>query len=162
MLRADTAPSDEVVQRLHRFVTLQPQNADANYYYAVVLGKLREGPQDKDRKAQAESYLNTTLRLDPKYAAAHLQLGIFHSEQGNYESAVSDYRRAVELDPQLEQAHYRLAQAYRKLGEADKAAEEVRLYEQLAKESVQKAERERHEIRQFVYTLRDGPLAKQP
>lgn len=155
MLRTQDAPSPEAVERLHRFVTLQPQNAEANYYYAVALGKSRQGPEENDRAAQAESFLKTALRLDPNYAPAYLQLGILHSEQRNYGVAVSDYQRAVQIDPQMEQAHYRLAQAYRRLGQEDKAKEELRVYEQLAKESAQKTELERHEIRQFVYTLRD-------
>lgn len=155
MLAAQSVPSEAVIQRLRRFVTLQPKNADANYYYAVALGKLRDRPQDKDKAAQEESLLNTALLLNPEYAAARLQLGILHAEQGKDETAVSDYRQAIQLDPQLEQAHYRLAQAYRLLGQTDKAAEELRIYEQLTKESAQTAERGRHEIRQFVYTLRD-------
>jgi len=50
-----------------------------------------------------------------------------------------------------------LAQAYRETGQSDSAREEVRIYGQLAKESAQKQDRERHEIKQFVYTLRDQP-----
>jgi tetratricopeptide (TPR) repeat protein len=162
MLRTQDAPSPEAIERLRRFVTLQPKNAEANYYYAVALGKLRQGPEENDRTAQAESFLKTALRLNPNYAPAYLQLGILHSEQRNYATAVSDYQRALHIDPQMEQAHYRLAQAYRLLGEEDKAKEELRLYELLAKESAEKAERERHEIRQFVYTLRDHELQPNP
>ena len=57
----------------------------------------------------------------------------------------------------MEQAHYRLAQAYRHVGDVAKAEAELRAYDQIAKESALQAERERHEIRQFVYTLRDQP-----
>jgi len=55
----------------------------------------------------------------------------------------------------MEEVHYRLAQAYRQLGNPEKAKEELRLYGQLAEESEQKQDRERHQIKQFVYTLRD-------
>jgi hypothetical protein len=73
-----------------------------------------------------------------------------------------NYQRAAQEDPEREEAHYRLAQAYRKLGDGAKAEAEVNIYDRLAKESAQKIERERHEIRQFVYTLRDqAPLQKQ-
>jgi len=48
-----------------------------------------------------------------------------------------------------------LAQAYRQTGDSDKAKAELHLYSQLSKESAQKREQERHEIKQFVYTLRD-------
>jgi hypothetical protein len=33
----------------------------------------------------------------------------------------------------------------------------LRIHRQLAQESAQQIDRERHEIRQFVYTLRDKP-----
>ncbi len=160
MQRAETTPSEEVVEKLRRFVALQPDNAEANYYYAVALWKLRKDPQDKGRQEQVESRLNTAIHLDPQFAAANLQLGILHAEQGNYTKAIADYQQAIEIDPEMEEAHYRLAQAYRQVGEADKAQEELGRYGQLAKESAQKIDRERHEIRQFVYTLRDQPSSQ--
>jgi hypothetical protein len=48
------------------------------------------------------------------------------------------------------------------MGESDKAKEELRRYTQLSKESAQQLDRERHEIKQFVYTLRDqsGPQSR--
>jgi tetratricopeptide (TPR) repeat protein len=162
MQRAESAPSEVSVEKLRRFVTEQPENAEANYYYAVGLWKLRKGPQDTARRAQVEALLRKVIRLDPKFAAAYLQLGVLHSEQKAYPSAISDYQQATQADPQMEEAHYRLAQAYRQIGDGAKADVELKVYDQIAKESAQKAERERHEIRQFVYTLRDQPPAQIP
>ena len=65
-----------------------------------------------------------------------------------------DWRIAMQLDPKMEEAHYRLAQAYRQLGQPDQAKDELRHYEQLSKESAQETERDRRQIRQLVYTLR--------
>jgi len=157
MQSAELTPSEEVVEKLHRFVVRQPENAEANYYYAVGLWKLRKGPEDAASMSQAESLLKNVIHLDPKFAAAYLQLGILHAEQADYARAISDYQQALQADPQMEQAHYRLAQAYRHVGDVAKAAAELRAYDQIAKESALQAERERHEIRQFVYTLRDQP-----
>ncbi|HYM75300.1 MAG TPA: tetratricopeptide repeat protein [Candidatus Dormibacteraeota bacterium] len=162
MQGAEGAPSEELVEKLLRFVTLQPQNAEANYYYAAGLQKLRKDSHDQALGSQIESLLNKAIRLDPKLAPASLQLGILHSQEGEYAAAVADYQRDLQADAQNEQAHYRLAQAYRQLGQSDKAREELRIYEQLAKESSQRLERERHEIRQFVYTLRDQPSPQVP
>ncbi len=154
---AEAAPSAEAVERLRRFVHQQPQNAEANYNYAMGLWKLRKGPQDTAGTAQVEALLANAVHYDPKFAAAYLQLGILHSEQRNYPRAISDYQQAIQTNPQMqtEEAHYRLAQAYRQTGNAAKADAELEVYHQISKESAQKAERERHEIRQFVYTLRD-------
>ena len=153
--QSEITPPDDLVNRLHRFATLQPQNADANFYFAVGLWKQRKTSQRIDILAPVEFLLNNTLKIDPKYAPAELQLGIVHADLGEYAQAASDYKKALDSDPQLEEAHYRLAQAYRQIGESDKAKEELRIYGELAKESAQKQDRERREIKQFVYTLRD-------
>jgi tetratricopeptide (TPR) repeat protein len=155
MEQAQITPSSDLVERLHRFLALQPQNADANYYYALGIWKRRNSAPEKNDITRVESLLKTAIQINPQYAAAALQLGIVHSEQGSYDEAISDYKKALAADPRTEEAHYRLAQAYRQIGESEKAKEELRLYSQLAKESAQKQDRERHEIKQFVYTLRD-------
>jgi tetratricopeptide (TPR) repeat protein len=160
--QAEKIPSTELVEKLHRFLTLEPHSSDANYYYALGLWRLRNTAPAKASITQVESLLKTALQIDPGQAAAALQLGIVHSDQGAYSEAIADYRKALEADPQLEEAHYRLAQAYRQVGETDKAKEELRVYTQLAKESAREQDRERHEIKQFVYTLRHQSSAKIP
>lgn len=159
---SESAPSERIVEKLHRFVAQQPANAEANYYYAVSLWKLRKGPEDRATATQVESLLRSAIHLDPKFGAAYLQLGILHSEQKDYPRAISDYQQAIQADPHLEEAHYRLAQAYRQMGDAGKAEAELKIYDQIAEESAQQADRERHEIRQFVYTLRDQPPPQNP
>lgn len=151
---AETRPSNAALEKLQRFVTLQPRNPEANYYYAVALWKQDKGGSGNAHASQVQSLLNEALRLDPKFAAANLQLGIVHSDQGEYSEAVSNYVQAIRLDPKMEEAHYRLAQAYRQLGQPDQAKEQLRLYEQRSKESEEREERRRREIRQLVYTLR--------
>jgi tetratricopeptide (TPR) repeat protein len=162
MQSSETTPSQEAVEKLHRFVAQQPENPAANYYYAVGLWKLRNGPQNSAPAARVETLLRKVILLDPSYAAAYLQLGIIHSERENYPQAAADYQKAIDADPQMQEAHYRLAQIYRRIGDAAKAETELQIYDTVAKESAQKAERERHEIRQFVYTLRDQPPPQAP
>jgi len=160
IVQAQTPQSPEVMEKLHRFVTLQPQNADANYYYALGLWKRRNGAPDQPTKAEIESLLKKAVQINPRHAEAQVQLGIIHAEQGAYRIAISYYRKALEDAPDQEAAHYRLAQAYRQIGEPEKSKEELRIYGQLTKDSAQKQDRERREIKQFVYTLRD-PSAPQ-
>jgi tetratricopeptide (TPR) repeat protein len=162
MQAAQSEASEKSVEKLHRFVTQQPDNAEANYYYAVGLWKLRQKPQGGVGAAQVESLLRNAIRLDPKFAAAYLQLGILHSEQRDNPRAISDYQQAIQAAPQMGQAHYRLGQAYRQIGDAAKAEAELQIYDRIEKESAERAERERHEIRQFVYTLRDQPPTQIP
>ena len=164
---AETLTSEQVLEKLHRFVTLQPKNAEANYYYAVALWKQRRGSQDPANSAQIEALLKNTIHLDPKFGAAYLQLGILHSEQKDYPRAISNYQQAIQSNPhmtglQMEEAHFRLAQAYRQIGDAAKAEAEIQARNQIDKDLTKEAERERHEIRQFVYTLRDRPVPQAP
>ena len=156
MLRAGNRPSQEELDKLQRFVKLQPQNAEANYYYAVALWKSRKDANDP-AAAQAESLLARAVQLNRKFAPAYLELGILHAEERDFVKAIADYQQAIQIDPRLEEAHFRLGQAYRQAGEAEKSKQELRIHRQLAQESAQQIDRERHEIRQFVYTLRDKP-----
>jgi tetratricopeptide (TPR) repeat protein len=156
MQHAENRPSDAVLEKLHRFVTLQPQSAEANYYYALALRDSRKDPREKS-SSDVESLLTKAVSLNPGFAPAHLELGILLSERNDFAGAALSYEQALTLDPQMEEAHYRLAQAYRQLGKAELAKQQISLYDQCVKESAKRLEQERHDIRQFVYTLRDQP-----
>ncbi|HYU44548.1 MAG TPA: tetratricopeptide repeat protein [Terriglobales bacterium] len=151
-----------IAERLARFARLQPQNAFANYYHAVSLWKRRKGPEDAQTAAQVESLLEKAVALNPKLGEAHLQLGILYSERKDFPKAVAAYQQAVALNPHMEQAHYRLAQAYRLIGQNDKAQNELRFYERISEEKTAQVERERSEIKQFVYSLRGQPSTSRP
>ena len=160
MQSAGAAQAECFAERLARFAKLQPENAWANYYYAVSLLKRRKSPEDT-QTAQVESLLEKAVQLDPKLADAYLQLGILYADRQDFPRAIVSYQNAVTASPELEQAHYRLAQAYRRTGEKLKAQQELELYQQLSKKTEEEQERQRHEIQQFVYTLRDGSSATQ-
>lgn len=169
MQSTQTLTSDELVERLRRFAKLHPENAAANYYLAVGLSKQRKNSpkisEDPAFVAQVDSLLRIALRLEPAFGAAYLQLGILHAEQKDFSQAIADYEQALRANPsiadlkmtdvQIEETHYRLAQAYRETGETDKAKAELHLYDQITKESAEQTARQRREIGQFVYSLRD-------
>jgi tetratricopeptide (TPR) repeat protein len=158
----ETTPSEGVAERLARFARIQPENALANYYYAVSLWKRRKGPQDTETSAQVKSLLQRAVRLDPGLGPAYLQLGILYSEQNDLTKAIAAYEKAIEVNPQLEAAHYRLAQAYRQAGDKLKAQQESQRFEQLSKQAAQQTDHERREIQQFVYTLQGRASTTQP
>jgi tetratricopeptide (TPR) repeat protein len=147
---------DCVADRLKRFASLQPDNALANYYYALSLSKRLQGPEDRPTVAQVESYLEKAVHLDPKLGAAYVQLGVLYSDRKEFPQAISAYQKAIDASPELEDAHYRLAQVYRRTGEKLKAQQELQVYQQISKKKEEEVERQRHEIQQFVYTLRDS------
>ncbi|MBZ5571939.1 MAG: tetratricopeptide repeat protein [Acidobacteriia bacterium] len=158
----EIAPLPGVAERLERFVRLEPENALANYYYAVSLWKQRKSPEDTSNYPQVNSLLHKAVHLDPKLGAAYLQMGILYAEQKDFPQAISAYQRAIEATPRLEEAYYRLAQVYRQNGKQLKAQQELEVYSQLKKESAGDAERQRHDIKEFVYTLRSQPPASPP
>lgn len=166
IVTVESAHSDEIVEKLGRFVRFQPDNALANYYYAVALWKQRKGPEDTETPVKVEALLEKAVRLDPKLADAYVQLGVLYADRKDFPKAISSYRSAIEASPKLEAAHYRLAQAYRLSGDNAKAQTELQLYGQLSKETAAEVQRERSEMKQFVYTLRDRssvpPQTRQP
>jgi tetratricopeptide (TPR) repeat protein len=153
----ETTQPQGMGQRLERFAQLQPENALANYYYAVSVWQQRKGPEDAENSTRVQSLLEKAVHLDPKLGPAYLQLGILYAERKDWRQAILSYQQAAVVSPQLEEAHYRLAQAYRQTGEKVKAEQELQLHAQIKKETSEKAERERLEILEFVYTLRDQP-----
>jgi len=153
--------SDGFVERFERFAELQPDNPWANYYYAVSLWRRRTGPEDSGTAARVQALLEKAVRLDPSLGAAYLQLGALYSERKDSRAAISTYQRAIELYPQMEEAHYRLSQAYRSAGETRKAQEELMLYNQLSKRSAEQREQERKALQQFVFTLREPASSSQ-
>jgi tetratricopeptide (TPR) repeat protein len=151
-----TAQAGEVVKRLQRFVELQPANAQAHYYYALALWK---GKRDQEQSAnldEVESHLEKATALDPGFADAHLQLGILYAGQRKYSEAMEQYRDAIRLQPNLADAHYRLGQALVRAGDKAQAQAEFEVYDRLHKQEVAESEKERAEIKQFIYNAK-GP-----
>ena len=159
----DSSPSqaEEVIQRFRRFVELQPQNAHAPYYYAISLWKGRRAQDPSLDRVQIESLLKRSLALDPKLADAHLQLGNLYTDQNKYAEAIPEYVRARELSPELADVHYRLGQAYVRTGQKDQAEAELKIYQTLRAEHMAELDRQKAEIRQFVYSAKNEPSAKQ-
>ena len=134
------------LDRFARFAKLHPDDAQANYYYAVALSTRHD--------QNAKSYLDKSIQLDPHLAVAHLQLGIFYGDQADYAHAIPEYLKAVAGDPELEEAHYRLSQAYAATGERAKAQEELNTYKELSQRSAQAAEQERQRLQRFIVSFR--------
>jgi tetratricopeptide (TPR) repeat protein len=109
---------------------------------------------------QIESLLKKAVALDPKLAEAHLQLGNLYSDQTQYVEAVPEYEKALENNPDLADAHYRLGQAYVHTGEKDKAQAQFQVYQQLRAQHLADLDKQRAEVRQFVYSEKNEGPAK--
>jgi len=156
MQNVETSQADGIVERLARFAKLQPDNALANFYYAVALSKQRPGSNDRELSAQVESLLAKAVRMDPKLGTGYLQLGILYEQRKDLPKAIAAYQKSAEVSPKLAEAHYRLAQIYKQTGNQAEAKKEFGIYNQVIRETAEEVKSERHEIQQFVYTLRDA------
>ena len=159
----DSSPSqaEEVIQRFRRFTELEPKNARGSYYYAMSLWKGRR-TQDPDLDLhQIESLLKKSVDLDPELADGHLQLGNLYFDEAKYAEAIPEYERARHLNPDLADAYYRLGQAYVRTGAKDRAQELLETYQKLRQQHLADLDKQRAEIRQFVYDEKDSAQAKQ-
>ena len=149
-------------EKLGRFAHAEPANALANYYYAVSLWKAQRGSEKSANLQLAEGLLQKAISADPKLDVAYVQLGILYAAQGNFLQAISAYKKAVEVNPQSAEPHYRLALAYKRTGEGQKSDQEMQLYKQADKTDAATIEQQRREIRQFLIILKDQPQLGAP
>ena len=158
MAQAASQPLVCAEEKLARFLDEHPENAFASYYLAVALWK-RSGISDSHAAGRLENLLNKSLKINPKFAEAYLQLGIVYAAMAEMNKAVTAYQAASDADPELAEAHFRLAQAYKKLNEPEKAHQEFAAYEKIQNTKAAAIEQQRREIQQFVVVYKDKPTS---
>lgn len=159
---SDSSPNqaDEVTERFRRYAQLQPRNPRALFYYAMSLWKGKRAQQTDQDLSEVARLLKSSIALDSKFAQAHLQLGNLYSDQKQYAAAIPEYRQALTRNPDLADAHYRLGQAYVHTGAKDKAQEQFEVYQKLRTQHMAELDQQKAEIRQFVYSAKNGSPAK--
>jgi len=107
----------EVAERAEAQAAAEPKNANAHYFMAYALGRYSQGISVTKALAQGlgskiKQALETTIKLAPKHADAHIALGSFHAEvidkvgsllgktQGASKSTgLAMYQQALALNP---------------------------------------------------------------
>jgi Flp pilus assembly protein TadD len=158
----DSSPSqaEEVIARFRRFAEQQPRNSLAQYYYAMSLWKGKRAQDPSLDLTQIGSLLKKSVALDPSLTEAHLQLGNLYSEQSKFGESIPEYQRALELNADMADAHYRLGQAYVRTGNKDRAQEQFQTYQKLREQHLADLDKQRAEVRQFVYAAKDAQPAR--
>jgi tetratricopeptide (TPR) repeat protein len=146
--------------RLKRFVALQPNNALADYYYAMAYWKQHGKSTDTETFAQVQTLLNKAVQNDPQCSSAWLQLGVMQSSRSDFHAAADFYRKAIAADALSTEAHYRLGVAYDRLGEKEKAAAEFKLHDDLEKQQAAAVDRQRREVKQFLVQVGESETDK--
>jgi tetratricopeptide (TPR) repeat protein len=146
--------ADDVIQRFRRLAELQPRNALAIYYYAMSLWKGKRAEDPGFDLGQIETLLQKVATLDPAMPEVHVQLGNLYADQHQYAKSIPEYQRALELNANLPDAHYRLGQDYVHTGQKDRAQEEFAIYQRLRAQHMADLDKERAEVKQFVYSAK--------
>ena len=121
--------ADEVTKRLAHLVQIYPDNAVANYYYALSLRK-RALSGTNESQGGTEFTLRA-VKLDPSYADARFELGLFYEDEKQDAKAIQEYELAIKLRPDLSKAHYHLGRLYQKNGQPARAQKELDAFEAL-------------------------------
>lgn len=152
--------AEDVIGRFRKYAELQPRNALAQYYYAMSLWKGRRTEATPVDFAAVEALLQKSIALDGTVADAHLQLGILYATQHEYPKALPEYMRALQLEPNQPDVHFRLGQYYVRVGEKDRAQQEFDTYKKLHAQHLADVDRERAEVKQFVYAAQGAPAGQ--
>jgi TolB-like protein/DNA-binding winged helix-turn-helix (wHTH) protein/lipopolysaccharide biosynthesis regulator YciM len=118
------------IAALERAVTLDPAfaAAHAELAQAYVWKLFLFDPNEKSLEEKAFAAAEQALTLDPNLAAAYLARGRLLWTPANHfphERAIREYRRALELNPNLDEARNQLALVYNHIGAFDRALEEL-------------------------------------
>lgn len=148
--------ADDVIERFRRYAELQPGNARAQYYYAMSLWKGKQLEDASFDSHAVEELLRKSIALDATFPDVYFQLGNFYADQHQYEKSIPEYQRALQLNPNLPDAHYRLGIDYVHTGNKDRAQEELAVYQKLRSQDMAQDDRERAEVRQFIVSAKSA------
>lgn len=144
----------EIRSRLQSFLNHDQQSAELNYDLAVCLWRGNPIDSNPDLASRVESLLKQSLTLDPNYADAYFQLGNLYSERHSYDKAIVQYERALKVNANSANFHYRLGQALARTGNEARAQEEFTIFDRLRKTETDATNKQENQIQQFVYTIR--------
>jgi serine/threonine protein kinase/Flp pilus assembly protein TadD len=132
-LKDNRADVEEAIKLLERAVQIDPNYAEA--YAALAKAYTTKAFQfapDSEKKRiseDAEIAVAKALELDPNSADGHFARGIVlwtHAKRFPHELSIRSYKRAIEINPNLDEVHHRLAMVYSHIGLLDDAQAEMK------------------------------------
>lgn len=107
------------VELFERVLFLRPDYADAHSNLGLAL------VEDEDRIEEAKKHYYLALTIDPRHAAAFVNLGAALAKERKFDEAVVHYRRALEIEPHNVQARFGMANILQTQGQFAEAMEQV-------------------------------------
>ena len=108
-----------------------PENPRGRYATAPLTVLVIAPPSGTEQDLKIAEY-REQIRLDPKYALAHYNLGRALHGKGDVDGAIGSFREAIRLDPKLAMAHFELGLALRARGNLSEARDSFREVVRLA------------------------------
>lgn len=149
-------PHSLALRKLCSYADLHPKEARMQYYCGALLFQRDFTDRNKTHLPDILRRLNFAANQLPNDAAAHCQLGKFHQWLDQWQEALREFEACARLDPDSAQAHYRLAQAYKHEGLAQRAEEEVKLFEAASKRVADENAQRDETMKSFLYTIQQG------
>ena len=127
---ANRLDNDAAIKLLEQSIAIDPNFAIA--YAGLAMAYWIKGfsitPEEKEWEEKAFVAAEKALSLDPDLSEAHLAHGLVlwtPSKGFPHESVVQECRRALDLNPNNDEAHHQLASVYNHIGLLDKGLEEA-------------------------------------
>ena len=108
--------------------TLAPAYAHLARAYLIKAFYFAPDSEKKQLLEDAQVLVEKALRLDPNLAEAYLARGLLlwtHQNRFPHDLAAQSYKRAIALNPKLDEAHHQLALVYLHVGLLDKGWAEI-------------------------------------
>lgn len=103
---------------------------DARFYIACA-EMLLGSPDSLKLQPEAETLLQKAVRLAPRSAEAHYQLGQLALQQGRLKDAEAELSLSLQFDRYRSKVHFALSMVHRRMGRTEEAAKEFVRYEDL-------------------------------
>src|SRR5437773_2760701 len=116
----------EAIATLEQAAKLAPGDAGIQFYAGQAWMKTEQGTE------RALEHFKRSLELDANRASTYYWLGsLYFYRKNDYRIATQYLEQAVGRSPDMEAAHQMLIQSYKRLGEDEKAASQLRRYQEI-------------------------------
>jgi len=109
-----------------KLLAARPHDSEVLYLSGII--ETEDGEPE-----QARTHLEEAVRLDPGNNNAHYHLGVVEVQLHQWKEAVENLQKSIDLQIPLPEAHFELAKALRGLGQSERAAQEMKTYQELKK-----------------------------
>jgi tetratricopeptide (TPR) repeat protein/predicted Ser/Thr protein kinase len=121
---------DSAITLFTRALELDPNYGLAEADLGTAYWSKYESGKDKKFIPKARQACSKAVELGNAGAEGHVCLGVLENGAGNYEKAVDEFTRAIQLDPSSDGAYTGMASAYERLGKLNDAE---KIYQQVIK-----------------------------